>query len=204
LNPPEFTLCHIKGVPIAAHSSLVIALPVGCFLAESLMVGVVGFFAFVALLFLHEWGHAVAAMRQGLRVFRIGLYPFHGICEYELAHSPWSQVLVSWGGVLVQTVLFVVCVLFTKSTLLLGGSIPNELGAAFFVWIPLNALIVMLNLLPIPPLDGATAWKIVPMALARPRIDQPKPKRPSKPTGQAEVGSLDERCAGKRRSDAGE
>ncbi len=41
------------------------------------------------------------------------------------------------------------------------------LSAAFFVWIPLNILIMAINLLPLPGLDGYVAWRIFNLAGAQ-------------------------------------
>ena len=119
----------------------------------------------VASLFIilaHEYGHAFAARRAGALPTSIELHGLGGQCHYEGYVTPLWSVLIAWAGVAAQAVVLVAAIAV--------GAIaePPEstpLGSVLLVLVLSNTLVIVLNLLPIPPLDGWTAWRIVPMAI---------------------------------------
>lgn len=173
----EITAGYFSGAPLTLHWTLLLFLIFACAATHSIVGGLVAFAAILILLLTHELGHAVMARWLGLRVIAIRLYGFHGICVHTFPKTEGAAIAVAWGGVLAQIVLFAVAVTIAKILSLMAGGIPWLLDPAFFVWVPLNLLVIITNLLPIAPLDGAAAWKGIPAlfrALRR-RHKQPKP-----------------------------
>jgi Zn-dependent protease len=101
---------------------------------------------FIALLFIHEMGHFIAARRRGLNVGMPTFIPFMGawIELKEMPHDAETEAYVGLGGPLLGTVGALGCYFLARSydiTWLLAVSYSG-----FF----LN----LFNLIPISPLDG--------------------------------------------------
>ena len=125
-----------------------------------------GLTAYWGVLLLHETGHLIAAQRFGCPVFSIELYPIWGVTWFG---TPWSRLdhcIIAWAGVVAQAVIAVPVILWV----LVFGYTRFEVVNMLFVILGFFSLgVAVLNLFPIPPLDGATAWGIVPALLAQRR-----------------------------------
>ena len=159
MTPGAITLFRYRGVPIRAHWSLP---------AVALFIGGARFapgawLAWLLVVTLHEMGHAFWALRYGLDVQEILLHGLGGHCRYRGMPSPRQRSVVAWGGVMAQAILFAIA-------LPLSRFVPAHtplVADAYRVLIDSNLYVAMLNLIPIAPLDGAEAWKLVPMLLRR-------------------------------------
>jgi Zn-dependent protease len=112
--------------------------------------------ALAALFVVHELGHASLVRRARLHVDAIEVHGFGGECRWSGNASPETRARIAWGGVLAQVVVLVVAALATPFV----GSGPLR-AEILETLTATNLLIIALNLLPIAPLDGADAWKIV-------------------------------------------
>jgi membrane-associated protease RseP (regulator of RpoE activity) len=116
--------------------------------------------SYLAVILIHEAGHAFMARRLGYEVHTIRLGLFHGLCEFEAPETELDHVLISWAGVLAQLAvavpILVVAVVFESYDF--GYAAP---ALAFLGY--LNLLTALFNLAPTPPLDGAIAWRVIPM-----------------------------------------
>ncbi len=111
------------------------------------------FFRPLALLFavvlLHEWGHALVAIRLGYTVASIELYPFGGVAQLvgkNVGWKPQHEVAIAVAGPLVNLFLALFATL-----LLVTGAVSEALARPF---ISLNFTLMFFNLLPALPLDG--------------------------------------------------
>lgn len=151
-----------KKVPVFFHWTIFLWIPWYLYKFGDLLDTVLTFAAFVALLMVHEMGHAIAAKLNRIPVHAIKLYLLHGQCEHQEAHYEAEDLLIAWGGVLAQLVVLVL-VLAAKFVLTL--STPEAayfLTPLFYVFINANALMILINLIPIAPLDGSKAWRVIP------------------------------------------
>jgi Zn-dependent protease len=125
-----------------------------------------GLTAYWGVLLLHETGHLIAAQRFGCPVFSIELYPIWGVTRFG---TPWSRLdhcVIAWAGVAAQAVVAVPVILWV----LVFGYTRFEVVNMLLVILGFFSLgVAVLNLFPVPPLDGATAWGIVPAFLAERR-----------------------------------
>jgi stage IV sporulation protein FB len=105
---------------------------------------------------LHEFGHAFAARRYGVRTPDITLFPFGGVARLErMPEKPSEEVVVAIAGPLVNVAIAIGLWLalqgfsWPTSEVLISGaeSIP---GALLLV----NIMLVLFNLLPAFPMDG--------------------------------------------------
>jgi stage IV sporulation protein FB len=149
--------------PIRLHWSLMIGVLLW---GRGTAGGVAGAFA---LILWHELGHAWIARRRGGTPIAIEMHAFGGACRYDHAWAtPFDDALIAWGGVAAQTLVLVPAaiayVLLDVETRFL-----SDLLEALTLT---NCALIVLNLLPFAPLDGAKAWPLVPMFFARRRRKQ--------------------------------
>jgi Zn-dependent protease len=155
-----WTLGRLRGAPIRLHWSV----PVGAFFWGHFQIVPAFWLGFVALILIHELGHALMVLRYGLGLSEIAVHGVGGYCRHERSGSRFEEAAVAWGGVLAQLALFVVVLLW----LLLVGR-PTTIHGAHLVQVftETNLLVAALNLIPVEPLDGAKAWPLLGMLRAR-------------------------------------
>jgi hypothetical protein len=94
-------------------------------------------------------GHIHRAQRYG------------GLCSYEGLTSRENRYVIAWGGILAQLALFAAAV----AILPIVGSPETQLTSdLLYAMTASNLLLVAINLIPVAPLDGALAWRLVPLA----------------------------------------
>jgi Zn-dependent protease len=156
-----------QDIPFYIHWSVLLWLPFYWSSYPDAAWAIFSMMILLGLLLAHEAGHAIAAKSCGLRVYAIEAALFRGLCWHEPARSERDEVLVAWGGVLAQ--LAVMLLALVAESLLKQGN-PDwayALRPMFYVLIKANLVLVVLNLLPIAPLDGYRAWRVIPLLLGR-------------------------------------
>jgi Zn-dependent protease len=123
---------------------------------------------------LHELGHAVIAMRNGIGIAGIDLWLFGGIAKLRRdSDSAGVEFRIAAAGPLVTFLIIVACALagiaitgadsFEEALLFDSETGPAEAVLGYLVSV--NTLVLLFNLLPGFPLDGgriarAIAWKV--------------------------------------------
>ncbi|MCC2687402.1 MAG: site-2 protease family protein [Rhizobiaceae bacterium] len=119
--------------------------------------GVLYVIAVFACVVLHEFGHALAARRYGIRTPRITLLPIGGVAELErMPEKPSEEIVVALAGPLVNVVIAALLMLP------LGASVDSETLSSMedprvgFVarLAAVNIWLVLFNLIPAFPMDG--------------------------------------------------
>jgi stage IV sporulation protein FB len=102
---------------------------------------------------LHEIGHAVVALRRGIPISEITLYPYGGVAQLErLPSGGWAELQIAAAGPAVNLVIAgLLAALAGGGILGQGDAIVRQLLTAL-IWG--NLLIAGFNLLPAFPLDG--------------------------------------------------
>ena len=117
---------------------------------------------YFGVILLHELGHAAMARRLGYAAPAIWLSFLHGACEHDAAETRRDDALIAWGGVLAQ--LAVAVPLLALAQLHVFDASP--LGRIVVVGFGLaSLLLVVFNLLPVRPFDGARAWPLLAILL---------------------------------------
>jgi stage IV sporulation protein FB len=185
------TVARWKGTPIRFHWSI----PLGMLLFGRFAF-VPGLWAgYLLIVLLHEMGHAWLSRRMGLRAISIEVHGLGGQCRYGGASvSPWQRSVVAWGGVLAQAMLLVIALAVAMLAPLPPIAFVDQLLGAL---ISTNVMIMVLNLLPFPPLDGAEAWRIIPLyraqrARARARKAHREVEVRVRSSAHLELGEVDE------------
>jgi Zn-dependent protease len=186
------TLFHVRGIRIGVDYSwflvlfLVIiwladfyesVLGAGAGTTEPYLLAVVSALAFFASILLHELGHAIVAMRNGIGITDITLWLFGGVARMSRdSDSAGVEFRIAAAGPAVTLAIAAIC---TAVGIGLAGSEQGFLDAmvvedgadvsgalAVVAWLAsINALVLVFNLIPAFPLDGgriarAIVWKL--------------------------------------------
>jgi Zn-dependent protease len=187
----QLTLLHVRGIRIGVDYSwflilfLVIwwlsgfyreVLGVDTSSVEPYLLGVASALLFFASILLHELGHAVVAIRNGIPITDITLWLFGGVARMARdTDSPGVEFKVAVGGPLVTLAIALACAgvgiaasgaddFYSAMMVDESASISGVL--AMIAWLAsINVLVLLFNLLPAFPLDGgriarAIAWKV--------------------------------------------
>lgn len=149
-----FEIGRIRGARVRLHWSL----PIAAFVWSGLRVDLVGWVGFVVLVLVHELGHAAMVWRIGDRVTGIQLHAFGGSCSWAGDPTQAERALVAWGGVLAQGVVWLIASLFFW-VFEPKGALLQQIA---YLLTTENLELALFNLIPIPPLDGYEAWKLLP------------------------------------------
>jgi hypothetical protein len=122
--------------------------------------------AFGGLVLLHELGHAFLVRRARMQVMSVDVHGFGGSCQWYGVPTPTWRAVIAWGGVLAQGMALLIALPIHLFVALPPIPFVVQFVDAL-VWT--NLTLIVLNLLPIPPLDGAQAWPLVGLWLRRRR-----------------------------------
>lgn len=150
-------------IPVAMHWTTLLAFPWLWVWSRSLVFAVIGFAAFIPLKLLHEFGHASMARRRGLAVDGISINFLHGETSHSYPRNERDDILIAWSGVSAQALVLLLA--WAADYALAGVSNTWVLMATdpvLEVWITWNAFLMIVALLPIGPMDGHRAWRLIP------------------------------------------
>lgn len=121
--------------------------------------------AFVLALFAcvvaHEFGHALAARRYGIRTPDITLLPIGGLARLErMPENPRDEIVVALAGPAVNVVIWLILALAGAETrmddlLRLDSAEPDFLGRLALV----NLFLAIFNMIPAFPMDGGRVFR---------------------------------------------
>jgi Zn-dependent protease len=142
--------------------------------SDAFVLAVVSALLFFLSILLHELGHAVVALRNGIPIEGIDLWMFGGVAKLGRdTDSPGVEFRVAVAGPVVTLVIAVVCLglgaaVSSGSDALHSAQFSNEVTdsstAVLGYLASVNILLLAFNLIPAFPLDGgriarAIAWK---------------------------------------------
>ena len=122
---------------------------------------VVAILSYFAIILIHECGHAWVARRRHYRVNCIRIAGYHGRCEIEAPEYEWDDVAIAWGGVLAQ---FAVAIPMIVIQLSMPARMHGAVGFGAMMLGQISVVIALFNLIPAAGLDGAKAWRVIPLA----------------------------------------
>jgi len=183
------TLFRVRGIRIGADYSWFVVLFLMIFWLSSFYRDVLGAndealgpyalalassLLFFGSILLHELGHAVVALRNGIGISGITLWMFGGVASLDRdSDSPWTEFKVAIGGPLVTAAIVLVCAGVGialagpdefREAAMVDDSTSTSGIAAMIAWLgSINLLVLIFNLVPAFPLDGgriarAIAW----------------------------------------------
>lgn len=155
----SWTLFRLRGAPVRLHWSA----PLGVYAFSGFRFEPVYLLASLGLVLLHEVGHALVVRAAGGRVVELELNGLGGYCRWQGEVSPIGRAAIAFGGVWAQLALLFAA-LALAPTGVFDGSYPGRV--LFWTATVGNVWMVLLNLVPLRPLDGAEAWRL-PLLLGR-------------------------------------
>ncbi|HXA45982.1 MAG TPA: hypothetical protein VNW52_00010 [Burkholderiaceae bacterium] len=162
-NQGYWTLGKWKNIFVYFHWTTLLWLPFYLMQGKSAAWIALSFPAFIFLLAAHEFGHAIAARSRRVKVYAIRLYVMHGLCEHEEPYYESDHVLIAWGGIFAQVVILLVALTLDFLLSWFFPQVRSLLNPIFFVLINSNFIIGAINLIPVKPLDGYVAWRVIPL-----------------------------------------
>ena len=148
-----WTVSHFAGAPVRVHWSVILLMLYFGGWQPGAWLGV------MIIVVVHELGHALIVRAVGAQVTEVMVYGFGGYCGWRGTVTPRERALIAWGGVAAQAVLYLVARIVGQT---IGAADP-------FTYVLLdtltrsNLVLIAINLLPVPPLDGASAWPLISM-----------------------------------------
>lgn len=179
-------LGRIRLIPIRIHWTA----PLGAFLFGRFEIVPAFWVAFLALILIHELGHAVAVRLSRAQVTMIDLDGAGGLCHWRGTVGAFRRAFISWGGVLGQLLAFGAA----HAILVVFGPPVDEYQAQVAdVYTRANLWLAAFNLIPIRHLDGAKAWKILPLLYHHvwARLSRSSQRREQQRAAREEIARLD-------------
>jgi hypothetical protein len=150
------TLGRWRGTPVRVHWTA----PVGAVVFGRFQFVPVFWFCFHVIVILHEMGHATIVRRFGARPLSLDVHGLGGLCRWEGEVSRRQRALIAWGGVFAQGLALVIA---EAAIAIQGPAHTPAMAQLEWAFTGSNLWLIALNLVPVPPLDGATAWPLIPM-----------------------------------------
>lgn len=147
-----YRLIRILGIQLSLHPLFVLIMLLSVITGQFLEL-----LTLFTIVFIHEMGHVIAALLNGVTVKSVQLLPFGGVAVIE-DHGRLTagrEIIIALAGPLQNGIMIVMALLLQHA----GGG--NSAFLAYFI--QANAIIALFNLLPVLPLDGG---KILQAALS--------------------------------------
>lgn len=170
------TLFRVAGIPIRFHFTFFILAAIfifGKFLGNQSGAKFTGLFASVLL---HELGHALTALRFGVGIVSITMYPIGGVAQLAKQPTPWQELWITIMGPAVNLVIAGVLYLIQQANLVTG---PWQEVVSYLIMG--NIVLFLFNMLPAFPMDGGRLLRAI-LAL---NSDELKATRIASSVGQA-------------------
>ena len=148
-----WTVGRFAGAPVRLHWSVLLLMLYFGGWQPGAWVGI------ITIVLVHELGHAAIVRAVRARVTEVMVYGFGGYCRWEGRVSSREHAMIAWGGVVAQAFLFVIAWSYKQF-------FPIDSVFMLFLlhtFLGVNLWIIGFNLIPIAPLDGASAWPLIPI-----------------------------------------
>jgi Zn-dependent protease len=151
---------------------------------EAALTGVLFFVLLFACVLLHEFGHALAAARYGIRTRDIVLYPIGGVARLErMPENPLHELVVALAGPAVNVVIAIALFVWLQVS---GALVPVESlgwfrGPLVERLLVVNVILVLFNMIPAFPMDGGRVLR----ALLAMRLEYTRATQIAAHVGQA-------------------
>jgi Zn-dependent protease len=146
----------VAGIPINFHFTFLILAAIlifGRFLGTYQVIKVGGLFASVLL---HELGHALTALRFGVGIVSITMYPIGGVARLASQPNAWQELWITVMGPAVNLVLAAVLFGIHQTNLVTG-----EWKEVVYFLATGNLILMLFNLLPAFPMDGGRLLRAI-------------------------------------------
>jgi Zn-dependent protease len=147
------TVGRCYGAPLRIHWTT----PIGAYVFTGADYVPGAWLGFVLLVLAHEIGHAVLVRHFRCRIVSIDVHGLGGVCSWQGGAGEQQRATIAWGGVLGQLLVLLTTLVWARSFDPASHPFLAQLVSAFTVT---NVMLMLLNLLPVSPLDGVEAWRL--------------------------------------------
>jgi len=173
----SYRIARVAGIDVRVHVTffLLLAFYAASFYQAGGMAGAVSGIVLMLLLFLcvllHEFGHAFAARRYGIRTPDITLLPIGGLARLErMPDSPWQELMIAVAGPAVNVGI-------AAGIALVLGTMPDPWkileggggGGLLEILFAMNVILIVFNMIPAFPMDGGRVLRAL-LAMRLPRV----------------------------------
>lgn len=156
-----YTVARVAGIPIRVHVTLLALMPLVMiqYPPERWGLGLAAAGCVLASIVLHELGHALVALRTGLRVREIVMLPIGGVAAIErMPAGARGEIAIAAAGPAVSFLLALA--LGAADPILARSGFPALAVLADFAS-RANYLLALFNLIPSFPMDGGRIFRAV-------------------------------------------
>lgn len=143
-----------RGLPLRWHWSVLF----GLFIAGGFGVAPLSWLVYLGLIQCHLMAHSLAVRAGGMTPVGLDIQALGGKVRWRGHASVPAQLRASWAGVAGQLVPMLIAKVILMAH---GGVTASWLGELERVAIHMNAVMLAINLMPLPTFDGEVAWKVV-------------------------------------------
>lgn len=173
--PKLIEVMQIRNVKVYAHWSVLLLgaiILIGA--VEEPLLSFMVLVSYYGVILIHECGHMVAAQSRKCPVWSIELYPIWGITRFDEPYSRHDYCVIAWGGVVAQAIIAIPLIAWVE---IFGYTPYQSANAALAILGFFSISMALFNLLPLRPLDGAIAWRLLP-ALFKSSSTRPTKREP--------------------------
>lgn len=156
-------LGRYRGVPIRWHWSLPLAIALfgGGFGATDSGPSPLRWVLILALVLVHDAGHRVVVRHFKLTPIGIDMQGLGAETRWRGDATPRQEIAIAWAGVFAQLVALVAVALGFGIYRAAGGLVTEAwMIDVEYVYRDVNAIMILVNLVPLPTFDGDVAWKV--------------------------------------------
>lgn len=151
---------QIRRVRVFVHWSCFLLAAIILFEArEAARVAFAAVCSYFGVLLIHECGHLVAAQQKGCQVWSVELYAFWGITRHDEPYSQHDRCVIAWAGVVAQMLVAIPLIAWVER---FGFTHYQTANVVLSILGFYSFFVAGFNLLPVAPLDGAVAWRLLP------------------------------------------
>ncbi len=147
------TVGRCYGAPLRIHWTT----PIGAYVFTGADYVPGAWLGFLLLVLAHELGHAALVRAFRCRVVSIDVHGLGGVCSWQGSASEQQRASIAWGGVLGQLIILFTTPLWAR---IFDPASHPFVAQLVYALTTTNLIMILLNLLPIHPLDGAEAWRL--------------------------------------------
>jgi len=186
----SFRIATVSGIEVRVHATFLILLAFYGFASYrhagpvAALAGVIFILILFACVLLHEFGHAFAARRYGIRTPDITLLPIGGLARLErMPERPGQELVVAAAGPAVNVVIALILFAFGARIGSVASVTPEQAtGIALLdALLAVNLILVAFNLVPAFPMDGGRMLR----AILSFRMDRARATQIAASVGQA-------------------
>lgn len=141
------------GLPLRWHASLL----VGLVIAGDFGVSPLAWLLYLGLVQCHLMAHGFAIRSAALTPIGIDIQGLGGKVRWRGRATPSQVIRAAWAGTLGQLVPMLIAKVILVAH---GGATASWLVELERVAIHMNAVLIAVNLVPLPTFDGEVAWKV--------------------------------------------